>query len=112
MQSINAATTPNRFARTGPSFRKYDPHYRLGLCSIITHPNRTENERWLSAWVDMLAQWLNEGALVYAFVHCPDDSHSPETLRWLHQSLRTKVPQLPPLRLDHAPAFLQQGMLF
>ncbi|HZY42167.1 MAG TPA: DUF72 domain-containing protein, partial [Anaerolineae bacterium] len=51
----------------------------------IGNPDAAANAALLDEWADRMAGWLNEGATVFAFCHCPDETTSPQICRELHQ---------------------------
>ena len=78
----------------------------------IGHPQVDSNAALLDEWADRLAGWLTEGAEVFAFCHCPDDTQSPLICRELHRRVaeRVTIDPLPWNDVDR-PAF-EQGRLF
>jgi uncharacterized protein YecE (DUF72 family) len=81
----------------------------------IGHPQLDLNGPLLDEWADRLAGWLDEGADVFGFCHCPDETQSPLICRELHRrvSARTKIEPLPWDNADRAdPANYEQATLF
>ncbi len=78
----------------------------------IGHPQVDSNAALLDEWADRLAGWLKEGADVFAFCHCPDETQSPLICRELHRRVaaRVMIEPLPWNDVDR-PA-LEQGRLF
>ncbi len=63
----------------------------------IGHPQIELNATLLDEWADRLAGWLKEGADIFAFCHCPDETQSPQICRELQRrvSARIKIDPLP-----------------
>jgi uncharacterized protein YecE (DUF72 family) len=63
----------------------------------IGHPQIDLNATLLDEWADRLAGWLKEGADIFAFCHCPDETQSPLICRELHRRVaaRIKIDPLP-----------------
>ena len=81
----------------------------------IGHPQIELNMPLLDEWADRLAGWINEGADVFAFCHCPDETQSPPICRELHRRVAARVPIDPLPWVDAArdnPANYEQGALF
>jgi uncharacterized protein YecE (DUF72 family) len=57
----------------------------------IGNPDVAANAILLDEWADRMAGWLNEGATVFAFCHCPDETHSPSICRELHQRVAARM---------------------
>jgi uncharacterized protein YecE (DUF72 family) len=84
----------------------------FAMLRYIGHPQLDANAPLLDEWATRLAGWLNEGADVYAFCHCPDETFSPQICRELHRRVAARV-QIEPLPWDEANAPpLEQGRLF
>lgn len=65
---------------------------------LITHPARPDlNEPYLREWAWRVDKWLQQGVRVHFFIHCPDDTHSPGTLRRFHELLEARGAAVPPL---------------
>lgn len=45
----------------------------------------------LDKWADRMAGWRNEGATVFAFCHCSDETYSPSICRELHQCVAARA---------------------
>jgi uncharacterized protein YecE (DUF72 family) len=69
------------------------------LIRYIGSPDYTLNEPYLDEWATRIAQWLQDGVSIYAFMHCPDEARSPALCRVLYQRL-AKLTSLPPLPWD------------
>lgn len=77
----------------------------FAVIRYIGHPDVRRNERYLEAWANRIDVWLEEGADVYFFAHCPLERKSPRIARKFHGMLRERnaaVPELPWNRLDRA----------
>ncbi len=61
----------------------------------IGHPNLELNEPFLAEWARRAAGWLGEGADVYVFCHCPDDTRDPWLCRELHRRIAALTPVAP-----------------
>jgi uncharacterized protein YecE (DUF72 family) len=61
------------------------------LLRYIGHPQVEANGPLLDEWAGRLAGWLKEGAHVYAFCHCPDETLSPQVCRELHRRVAARV---------------------
>ncbi len=81
----------------------------------IGHPQVESNAALLDEWADRIAEWLKEGATVFAFGHCPDNVQSPPICRDWHQRVAARVP-ISPLPWDSIdrdnPAKYTQAALF
>lgn len=80
------------------------------LLRYIGHPHVDANALLLDEWADRLAGWLREGADVYAFCHCPDETHSPLICRELHRRVAAQI-EIDPLPWADEPTTPQQGRL-
>lgn len=67
------------------------------LVRFISHPERQWNQAYLDEWVKQLDQWLKQGIIVYFFVHCPIEDHSPHTARYFQELLEKSGVDVPPL---------------
>ena len=85
----------------------------FALLRYIGHPDVGLNAPLLEEWADRLAGWLTEGADIYAFCHCPDETMSPHLCRELHRRVAARAPidPLPWDVADEASSFAQ-GRLF
>jgi uncharacterized protein YecE (DUF72 family) len=79
----------------------------------IGHPRMEVNDPLLDTWSQQIAQWLKQGTTVYAFCHCPFETHSPEICAALYQRVSALTP-LPPLSQQQAAkdTDIQQPRLF
>jgi uncharacterized protein YecE (DUF72 family) len=66
----------------------------------IGHPDVAANAPLLDEWAAQLATWLKEGATVYAFCHCPDQTYAPPLCRELQQRVAARA-EIDPLPWDH-----------
>ena len=79
---------------------------------FISHPNLQHNQSYLEKWAVNLNSWLRQGKIVYFFVHCPQEIHSPQTAKYFQSLLIDKgcnIPSLPWNSIDPEP---QQLNLF
>ncbi len=81
------------------------------LLRYIGHPQVEANGPLLDEWADRIAGWLGEGADIYAFCHCPDETFSPQICRELHRRVAARV-EIDPLPWDDDSAPLEQARLF
>lgn len=77
---------PKRETRTAP----------FAFVRFVGPPEVTANTPWLEAWAARVAEWRAAGQEVFFFLHNPDDTHSPEMARLLHQLVNERL-ALPPL---------------
>jgi len=82
------------------------------LIRFISHPDRDFNRDFMASWIDPIQQWLQEKRRVYLFVHCPDESKSPDNARLFHQILTQAGLPLPPLPETWVPTTPTQLSLF
>ncbi|MBE9078171.1 DUF72 domain-containing protein [Romeria aff. gracilis LEGE 07310] len=69
----------------------------FAIARYIGHPQLNRNIPYLTKWVEHIRQWLNQGAQVYFFVHCPQEVKSPAIAqRFQELLLQAQVP-VPPL---------------
>ncbi|NJO07419.1 MAG: DUF72 domain-containing protein, partial [Chloroflexaceae bacterium] len=84
----------------------------FSLVRYIAHPDLPLNDPLLDEWAERLALWLRDGVQVYWFMHCPDESRSPELCRALYRRLARLI-DLPPLPWDDIDgARMEQQRLF
>ena len=78
----------------------------------VGHPQVELNAPFLEEWAERFAGWLSEGSDVFAFCHCPDETHSPQFCRELHRRVaaRAKIDPLPWDEVDNEPP-VEQGRL-
>ena len=57
----------------------------------IGHPQVDLNGTLLDKWAERMAGWLNEGADVFGFCHCPDETQSPLIGRELHRRVAARA---------------------
>ena len=67
----------------------------------IGSPDVPANAALLDEWADRTAGWLKEGASVFAFCHCPDETYSPQICREMQRRVAARVP-IDPLPWDGA----------
>jgi hypothetical protein len=56
----------------------------------ICHPNRETNATWFNALADDVAQWMDDDAVPYVFVHCANNEKAPPIARDAHEAIRNK----------------------
>lgn len=80
----------------------------FAIVRYISHPNLEQNLPYYAEWIEILADWLQQGIRVYFFVHCPLEEHSPRNARHfqhlLEQNLGKRGLTLSPLPWDQLPA--------
>jgi len=81
------------------------------MVRYIGHPQVDLNAPLLEEWAGRFAGWLGEGADVYAFCHCPDETQSPLICRDLHRRVAARA-GIDPLPWDEQQNALEQGRLF
>lgn len=69
----------------------------------IGHPQPEHNAHFLAEWSNLLVKWVNDGADVYVFCHCPDERLDPWLCRQFHQRVGALVP-IPALPWDEVEA--------
>ena len=62
----------------------------------IGHPHMEVNEPFLDAWARQLAQWIQQGIMIYVFCHCPFEEYSPAICLELYRRVQALAP-IPPL---------------
>jgi uncharacterized protein YecE (DUF72 family) len=84
------------------------------LVRYIGHVEPAENDVYLDEWAGRLAGWIGEGAEIYLFMHCPDESRAPALCRAIQNRLErlSLVPPLPWDRDEPPPAPPAQLRLF
>jgi len=76
----------------------------------VGHPQVELNAPFLEEWAERFAGWLSEGTDVFAFCHCPDETHSPQFCRELHRRVAARV-KIAPLPWDEVKSESEQGKL-
>lgn len=66
---------------------------------FIGHPQMEQNLPVIEEWTEHLAGWLQEGAQVYVFCHCPDERQDPLIARQFHRRIAARI-SVPPLPWD------------
>lgn len=84
----------------------------LAFVRFITHPEPRFNVPYIKEWVRRVDLWLEAGTEVYFFVHCPDDTHSPGTMRDFHGQLLERGAPVEPLPWSTIPDPPSQLKLF
>ena len=74
---------------------------RFAFVRFIGHPDVAANAPFLDEWAEHIIGWLRDGADVFAFCHCPDETHSPALCRDLHARIAARV-EVAPLPWDAA----------
>jgi uncharacterized protein YecE (DUF72 family) len=82
----------------------------------IGHPSMEINNPLLDTWAERFAQWLQRGATLFVFCHCPFEVHSPTICRALYERVRVRLSPatLPALPWDSITPDeqVEQGKLF
>lgn len=78
-------------------------HHDLTLIRFVGHPEPRRNEAYLDQWAAKVDTWLEQGATVYFFSHCPVEEQAPHNARRLHRLLAARRPALPDLPWDNLP---------
>lgn len=78
----------------------------------IGHPEVRRNRPYLEAWANRVDAWLEEGAEVYFFAHCPLERKSPRIARVFHGMLRDRTESIPELPWNCLGADDEQESLF
>lgn len=60
------------------------------IVRYISHPEAPRNQPYWDEWRDRLAPWQLAGKTVYFFVHCPNETQSPQNLRALCDRLQQR----------------------
>lgn len=84
----------------------------ISLVRLICHPDLERDRASLAEWAGQVKDWLRSGREVYFFVHCPDESRSPELARLFHEALERIDAPVPPLPWDDLPPIPTQPSLF
>jgi uncharacterized protein YecE (DUF72 family) len=75
-------------------------HNDLRFLRLVLHPSDDTNEEVLTEWAGRIAEDLEAGRRVFAFIHCPNNLHCPKFAQRFHRYLRTKtfhpIAALPP----------------
>lgn len=82
---------------------------RFAFVRYIGHPDVPANSEFLDEWADHIAGWLQAGADVFAFCHCPDETQSPAICRALHTRVGQRV-EVASLPWDEADQIESDGM--
>jgi uncharacterized protein YecE (DUF72 family) len=77
---------------------RFDALSDFPMVRYISHPDATQNDPWLTEWVEVVAGWIEAGKTPYIFIHAPDDFYAPRIARRFHTLLsqRVEVGTLPP----------------
>lgn len=78
-------------------------HNHLTIIRYIGHPEPACNDAYLDQWAERADAWLDQGATVYFFAHCPVEERSPGYAKRMHRLLTARRPTLPPLPWDTLP---------
>jgi uncharacterized protein YecE (DUF72 family) len=78
-------------------------HHQTALIRYIGHPEPSCNDPFLDQWAERVDGWLDQGATVYFFAHCPVEERSPGYAKKMHRLLTARRPALPPLPWDLVP---------
>ncbi len=100
-------TRPIYTANDNPQQYSVDKKPNLPLQPIVTaetafvryisHPIRDRNTEYLMEWVKQVETWLNQGKIVYFFVHCPLEENSPQNAQYFQTLLERSGLNVPPL---------------
>ena len=90
----------------------FEPTADIAFIRYISHPVSEQNKRYMEEWADRIKDYLSQGKTVYFFVHCPQEEHTPDLVRYFDRVLRRKEIDIPPARWETAPAFPKQQRLF
>ncbi len=71
---------------------------------FIAHPAPEVTGPYLAQWLPRVQAWLEQGASVYFFAHCPDDTDSPDIARRFHRALTARGAPVDPLPWDSVSA--------
>lgn len=78
----------------------------------ISHPQTDHNLPFLEGWAQQVHAWLDMGKVVYFFMHCPREQHSPKHARIFQHMLEARGAPVPPLLWDSLPPEPEQVGLF
>jgi uncharacterized protein YecE (DUF72 family) len=79
---------------------------------FIGHPQLTDNDPFMTPWLNKVAAWIEEGRRPYVFLHTSDNRLAPELARRFHQQLGERLPGLSDLPvLRNEPELEQLGLL-
>ncbi len=81
----------------------------LAYVRLVLHPDATQNDGWVSEWLERCSAYLTAGHQLYFMMHCPNNQHCPEFAASFHEALRARVPGLNALAPWPLP---QQSALF
>ena len=84
----------------------------VAFVRFISHPNFDYNQSYLQHWAFTVKDWLCQAKTVYFFVHCPEETYSPDTAKFFQSlliDLGCKITSLPWNSIDPQP---QQLSLF
>lgn len=60
------------------------------LIRYIGHPDLACNAPFLDEWAARIAEWAQTDPRIYLFMHCPDESRSPDLCRQIAARLRER----------------------
>jgi len=69
----------------------------IAFIRFISHPNQAYNQIYLAEWLNDLHNWFCQGKTVYFFVHCPEESRSPDIAKYFYNQLKRYNPGIPDL---------------
>ena len=72
----------------------FDTTSQICVVRYIAHPNLENNEPYLDEWSRIVIQWLRENKKVYFFVHCPDETYSPNVALAFYKKCKALEPYI------------------
>jgi uncharacterized protein YecE (DUF72 family) len=69
----------------------------FSLIRFISHPDLSINQPFMTEWVNYIKQCLQQGKVIYFFVHCPIEEKSPTNARYFQSLLEQAGAEIPPL---------------
>lgn len=70
----------------------------FSLVRFVSHPEAPINRPYFEHWVKLCAEFLRQGSTVFFFMHCPEETFSPDNAAIFHRMLleaKLPVPALP-----------------
>lgn len=61
----------------------------FSLVRFVSHPDASRNVPYFKEWVSLCGDWLKRGTSVFFFMHCPEETFSPDNAALFHQMLAT-----------------------
>ena len=81
----------------------FDTTSHICVVRYISHPKLENNEPYLEEWSKIVVQWLRSGKKVYFFVHCPDETHSPNVAFSFYEKCKNREANLRSLPFETNP---------